>query len=379
MTVYLCTCGTSAAKNLPKEPRFDAFWVKSQGGIKPASQRIFESFESYRMNDEDALTRCLSAEIHSLARMKVGAADRVVLFTSETDDGQACAGALKMYLEHEITGIDCVLRVVEGLQVRDATRFRTQGVVNFVKMALQEIEGHGAAQCVFNPTGGFKSLVPYTVLLGMIKGVEARYIFEQSSELIALPSLPVEFARERLEPLQSLIERIERDSFIGQEDWERAVSYEDRRVYASLFEHAGDAVTLSPVGFLVLEELRQPRALVSFLSRKAIDDLIKVRTIEDCKPIVFLARVAKDRLQLESAKHEAFGNGLFWLKPGNHTRDRYLVSVEGWRLLIWRIVDHGEYDEMLDRHRKADQGKRITEDRRSAYEPFFRMDIHETE
>jgi putative CRISPR-associated protein (TIGR02619 family) len=379
MTVFLCTCGTSAAKNLPKPPPFDAAWVESQGGIKPAAQRIFESFERYRMNDEDALTRYLSAEVHSLTRMKVGAGDRVVLFSSETVDGQACAEALKTYLEREIPDIDCALRVVDGLQVRDAMRFRTQGVVDFVKKALQEIEGHGAAQCVFNPTGGFKSLVPYTVLLGMIKGVEARYIFEQSSELIALPNLPVEFARERLEPLQSLIERIERDSFISQEDWERAVSYEDRQAYTSLFERVNDSVTLSPVGFLVLEELRQPRALVPFLSRKAIDDLAKVRAIEGCKPLVFLSRVAKDRSQLESAKHEAFGNGLFWLKPGNHTRDRYLVSVEGWRLLVWRMTDHDEYDDMLDRQRKSDRGKGIMDDRRNTYEPFFRMDIHETE
>jgi len=379
MIVYLCTCGTSAAKNLPKQPRFDADWVEKQGGIKPASQRVFESFEQHPMSDEEALTRYLSAEIHSLARMKVGTADRVVLFSSETADGQACAEALKLYLEREIPGIDCAVRMVDGLQVRDATRFRAQGVVNFVKMALQEIEGHCAAQCMFNPTGGFKSLVPYTALLGMIKGVEARYIFEQSSELITLPSLPVEFARERLEPLQPLIERIERDSCVGRGEWERAVSFEDRQVYASLFEHIGQDVTLSPVGFLVLEELRQPRALVPFLSRKAIDDLGKVRAIEGCKPLAFLPRVAKDRPQLESARHEAFGQGLFWLKPGSHTRDRYLVSVEGWRLLVWRIVDHDEYDDMLERHRKSDQGKRITDDRRNAYEPFFRMDIHETE
>jgi len=139
MIVYLCTCGTSAAKNLPKQPRFDADWVEKQGGIKPASQRVFESFEQHPMSDEEALTRYLSAEIHSLARMKVGTADRVVLFSSETADGQACAEALKLYLEREIPGIDCAVRMVDGLQVRDATRFRAQGVVNFVKMALQEI------------------------------------------------------------------------------------------------------------------------------------------------------------------------------------------------------------------------------------------------
>lgn len=377
MTVYLCTCGTSAAKNLPREPRFDAAWVESQGGVTAGAKSLLDGFWQYPMEDEQALTRHLSAEIHSLARMGLSPGDRVVLFSSETLDGQACAEAVKLYLERQRPGIDCAVRVVEGLQVRDAARFRSRGVVNFVKSVLHEIESHGAPQCVFNPTGGFKSLVPYAVLVGMIKGVESRYIFEQSSELMVLPPLPVQFARERLEPIQALIERIERESYIARGEWESAIPYEERQAYIALFEHEGQEVTLSPVGWLILEALRQPRALVPFLSLKAIDDLTKVRAIEGCKPVAFLSRVAKDRQQLESAKHDSFSNGLFWLKPGNHTR--YLSSVEGWRLLVWRIVDHDDYDELLQSNRANDQGQRIVNERRSRYEPFFRLDLYETE
>lgn len=376
MTVFLCTCGTSAAKKITN-PRFNADWVINQGGVTAAAATLFETFKNYRITDENALTQHLSAEIHSLARMKLEGNDRVVLFSSETDDGQTCAEALKLYLKQEFPEINCVVSVIKGLQVRDANRFRTEGVVNFVKKVLQEIDGYGADHCILNPTGGFKSLVPYTVLIGMIKGVQARYIFEQSTELLTLPTFPVEFARERLEPLQPLIECIERESSISKNEWEQKISYNERHLYAPLFEIEDGQVTLSPVGFLILEELRQLRALVPFISLKAINDMQNIRDMTDCKPADFIQRVAMNRQQFDNAKHDSLTNGLVWLKPGAHTRDRYLVSIEGWRLLVWRIADHKEYEELLDRNRKSDVGKQIVEERRKSYAPFFRMESYE--
>lgn len=46
MPTYLCTCGTSAAKKLPREPRFDANWVKTQGGIDAAAAILYAASES---------------------------------------------------------------------------------------------------------------------------------------------------------------------------------------------------------------------------------------------------------------------------------------------------------------------------------------------
>ncbi|CAL1241058.1 hypothetical protein [Candidatus Methylocalor cossyra] len=43
MKVYLCTCGTSAAKNLPREPRFTARWVRDHGGVEAAAERVLGS------------------------------------------------------------------------------------------------------------------------------------------------------------------------------------------------------------------------------------------------------------------------------------------------------------------------------------------------
>ena len=376
MTTYLCTCGTSAAKNLPREPRFDAGWVQTEGGIAAAVGVIYQTFRTASLADEQALSRVLSAELHSLARMGVSDRDTVVLFSSETPDGQACAGAVKRYLDAVRPGIDCRIEVIAGLQVSDADRFRTAGVLNFTQAVLRELDRYGASQCVLNPTGGFKSLVPYTVLIGMLKGVPARYIFEQSSNLIALPMMPVEFARTRLEPLRPLLERIQRETAVPRADLEAILPFDERQALESLFEDLGQGqVTLSPVGFLIWEELERPSSLVPFLSRRALDDLLKVRAIEGCKPDDYLARVARVSGHLDAGRHDPWSNGLFWLKPGQHTRDRYLVSVEGWRLLVWRITDHyGEYEDQL---RDRTHGDRIAAVRRAQYEPFVRMDLYE--
>ena len=378
MTTYLCTCGTSAAKNLPREPRFDAAWVGANGGLDAATDIVFASFRSYAMHDEKALKRNLSAEIHSLARMGVGGRDSVVLFSSETPDGQVCARALDRYLTGEHPGLRCRVEVVSGLQVVDAAAFRTAGVLNFTKAVLHEIDANGAAQCILNPTGGFKSLVPYAVLIGMIKGVPAKYIFEQSSALISLPVMPVDFARERIEPVRPLLERIQSETVIPKADLDAVLSFAEGEFLSPLFEEIGEGqVTLSPVGFLIWEELERPSVLVPYLSRRALDDLISVRGIEGTKPVEYLTRVASDSEQLERGRHEVWTQGLFWLKPGQHTRDRYLVSVEAWRLLVWRILDHGEYDKMLDQARKSDVGVRVASERRDRYEPFVRMDLYE--
>ncbi len=378
MPIYLCTSGTSAAKKLPREPRFDEAWVSAQGGVETAASAIHETFCAASMEDDAALKRDLSAEIHGLARMGLTGTDTVVLFSSETLDGQACAGAVKHYLEKARPGLVCRIEVIAGLQVTDARAFRTAGVLNFTKAVLQEIERHGAAQCVLNPTGGFKSLVPYTVLIGMLKGVEAKYIFEQSSVLIPLPAMPVEFSRSRLEPLRPLLERIQNETAIPRAALDAAMPFEERRVLESLFEDLGKGqVTLSPVGFLIWEELARPSALVPFLSRRALDDLLKIRAIEGCKPDDYLTRVARMREHLETGRHDAWSNGLFWLKPGEHTRDRYLVSVEGWRLLVWRIVDHEDYDDMLTENHKHDAGARVVAERRAKYAPFARMELYE--
>jgi putative CRISPR-associated protein (TIGR02619 family) len=365
----VCSVGTSAGKGIGPPEKL-AEWVAHQGGVGPAAEVIFARFADVPPEGE-ALQKTLSAEIHSLVRIGISAADRVILLASETDDGQACVGAVERYLKRYYDGMLIEVESVKGLQVTDAQLFRREGVLNFVRYCLKAVSDFGAAQVILNPTGGFKALVPYTVLVGMLKRVPCRYIFEQSTQLLDLPPLPVAFDRAPFERYRSLIERIERDTGIPRTEWEREIHHDDRRLLEPMVELSGQEVTLSAVGLLLLDEVRTPTVLVPFLSRQAWTDCLdNLCRLKECDPFRFLHRAASDRTYLNTvAMHSNVGGGLRWLKPG-WTTDRYLVSVEDWRMLVWRAIREDEVG--------ADYPTRVTINQASGrhrYEPFTRMEF----
>lgn len=364
----VCSVGTSAAKGIcPPEQLAD--WVARQEGVRAAAETISARFADVRP-EGDALHKTLSAEIHSLVRIGVRASDRVILLASETQDGHACSLALQRYLERHYDGIITEVVAVKGLQVKNAELFRREGVVNFVRHCLKVVNDYGAAQVILNPTGGFKALVPYTVLVGMLKRVPCRYIFEQSTQLLDLPPLPVAFDRAPFEHYRNLIERIERKSAIPLTQWDDEVRHDDRPLLEAMIERHGQEVTLSAVGLLLLDEVRTPTTLVPFLSRQAwtdcLDNLCKLK---ECDPFRFLHRIAGDRNQFKLADHINAGGGLRWLKPGR-TTDRYLVSVEDWRMLVWRAIREDEVGSDYPDHVTINP---VSERRR--YEPFTRMEF----
>ncbi|MDZ4778775.1 MAG: putative CRISPR-associated protein [Planctomycetia bacterium] len=220
---FICSTGTSAAKLLVDvtgnrlPPGRLREWVTQQGGSDAAARQMLASFQEVEPSG-DGLHQQLSAEIHSLVRMNVSDDNRVLLLSSSTPEGLACALAVEGYLKRHWRGLEVVTEPVNGLQVDDAEQFRRVGVVEFTKRCLREINNYHApvsgqpANVVLNPTGGFKALVPYMVLIGMIKEVPCRYIFERSTTLLELPPLPVEFSRSRFEAFKSLFERLERES-----------------------------------------------------------------------------------------------------------------------------------------------------------------------
>lgn len=367
--IVICSVGTSAARNLGVKPAELINWVNQQKSVECAAEDVFNTF-SHLPPEGENLKNKLSAEIHSLFRIGINNQDKIILLASSTNDGYCCALAVEKYLKHYWKGIDVKTEKVIGLQVVNAELFRTKGVVEFVRLILREVDKYDASNIILNPTGGFKALVPYTVLLGMLKGIKCDYIFEQSTTLLELPPLPVEFRRSQFEAYRNLFEKIERETTISQEEWENSVPYLERTWFESLVEFFDGQVTLSAVGFLFLEEMRSPAVLVPFLSQKAIRDCFdNLMLLDDCDPFRYLSRVATSKEALKTAIHINNKNGLYWLKPGN-TTDRYLVSIEGWRLLVWRAIREDQEGANYPTIVKVNPN---TE--RNDYSPFMRMDF----
>ncbi len=364
----ICSVGTSAAKAICPAARLGA-WVNDQGGPGAAAAKILATFAD-QLPQGPALRDKLSAEIHSLASIGLTAADRVLLLASATADGYACALAVAAYLERHWPGVSVSAEQIAGLQVHDAAQFRREGVVHFTRRCLEEVNNYGAQNVTLNPTGGFKALVPYTVLIGMLKRVPCRYIFEQSNTLLELPPLPVDIDRGPFEAYRELFEKIEREAAVQATEWEAVVPYEERRVLEPLVEREGNWITLSGVGLLFLDEVRTPSECVPFLSQQAWDDCLNnLARLSNCDPFRFLRRVGNSGQAFRQAEHINQGNGLRWLKPGN-TTDRYLVSLEGWRLLVWRAIREDQEG--------ANYPQRVVVDPvrdRSRYAPFTRMEF----
>jgi putative CRISPR-associated protein (TIGR02619 family) len=365
----ICSVGTSAAKSLGVKPKDLIDWVNQQKSVESAAEEVFNTFREIHPEGEE-LKNKLSAEIHSIVRIGITNQDRIVLLASSTNDGYCCALAVEKYLKYHWNGIYVKTEKVSGLQISDAELFRKTGIVEFVRLILREVDNYDASNIILNPTGGFKALVPYTVLLGMLKGIKCGYIFEQSTTLLELPPLPLEFKRSQFQAYGDLFEKIERETEISKAEWEQRVPYAERKILEPLVEFSDRQVTISAVGFLFLDEMRKPSVVVPFLSQKAIRDCFdNLAQLDDCNPFRYLSRVATSKEALEVAKHINVGNGLYWLKPGN-TTDRYLVSVEDWRMLVWRAIREDQ-----EGSNYASTVRVNPENERRTYSPFMRMDF----
>lgn len=366
MRTFLCTVGTSSGRYFGLEKLTDD-WVSQQGGPRIATRQVLASLPA---PPEDL--RDLSAEIAPLVRNALCADDRVVLYCSDTEVGETLSLVLTELLATHYDGLEVVHRRVPGLQVQDERRFRQEGVVNFVKLLGADIDQFGQTTCILNPLGGYKALVPYSVLVAMVRRIPVQYIFEGTETLLTLPALPLDFPTSLMEALSAVFEMIERESSLSLTDFRKRLgkSPADEQL-AALFEIEGNDVTLSAVGYLLSQTLRENRPLVPYISRKAIDEICQLAAREDCRPFEFLNRVSQSAHYFESKRHGSLGDGLVWLKPGN-TTDRYLISVEqGWRLLVWRAVEHTEYDKLSDRPGLAATLRSSQAD----FEPFLRMEL----
>lgn len=90
--------------------------------------------------------------------------------------------------------------------------------------------------------------------------------------------------------------------------------------------------------------------------------------MDDCDPFRFLTRVATSLEALQQSEHIKTGQGLRWLKPGR-TTDRYLVSVEGWRLLVWRAIREDQTGKDYPQQIQVNP-----ERARRKYAPFMQME-----
>ena len=258
MKIFLCTAGTSIATNkginitdLENQP----LSKRDQYGIELLNLRQAVQEKFSRIDVQKELERT-SAEIKSLAKMGLERGDRVYLLVSDTLDGEACAALNKDYLEQ---GWDCevILQRIEGLQAVDGHVFRRQGLKNLLSSLIRLLDEHRYGDLRLNVTAGFKSMIPYVTLLGMLYDRPVMYIHEKSNEIFTLENIPITYDESIMLSVESKLIRIDEQSEISVGDWNEGVPFERRVKLSWLVEESNPGfVSISPVGFLFYEKFK---------------------------------------------------------------------------------------------------------------------------
>jgi putative CRISPR-associated protein (TIGR02619 family) len=202
-------------------------------------------------------------ELTSLAAIGIGPGDEVALFAGESAAGIFTARVVAQFIK-QVWHAFAEMEVITGLQVQDAALFRNVGVQRYAQSVIRWLTRPGIAHThdvILNASAGYKSLVPYTTLFGLIFGASVQYIFENSDTIITVPPLPITCNRELLAPVEPLLAKLDAETELPQQEVLNGLNGPDRDTLVPLLEMNNGKFTFSALGLAVYERFKSPPPL----------------------------------------------------------------------------------------------------------------------
>ncbi len=255
-TTYICTCGTSiiTKRNIDFEKIKGvslAKWKEYESDIDLIREQAISELDAISLPQDLNET---SAEIKSLYKMGLTCHDKIILISTYTIEGRLCAELVREFLISKglIAQENVQIEEIKGLQANDGKEFTHEGIKNLLSYLLK-YEGENI---VLNITGGYKSVVPYLALIGMLFNKPICYIHEDSEDIITLTHIPVLLNEEIILKVEDKLRLIEKETAISKEQWQKGIDYNDHRLDC-LIEEENGYVTLSGIGFLFWERFKR--------------------------------------------------------------------------------------------------------------------------
>lgn len=347
MRKIICTTGASIANGIDFTPEKTA--------PSELSRMIQERIKKMRIEHPESKDFCerVSAEMHSLMRLSVNADDEVYLLYTDTDEGNICTIELKKIIESEFQA-KCISRRIDKLQVKDAKKFRLTGIQNLFSAIDRICDGVEPEQVVLNVTGGFKAVVPYITLFGLLRHYRLVYIFERSKELLYLPPVPITYDYECLGQARTAIAKLEETGGMSRREFEQYIpagfSYHDRQWFDILVEEVDGLVAPSAFAMLLFggRDERQATVYLSPAAKKALDNS---ENVSKQQFLFMLSRVADPlwrQHKLHSLKTET--NRLECYKPGNTAERMFAYTIGKNKVIVCELTkDHEqEYTRVIN-------------------------------
>lgn len=360
--LVICSVGTSISNGCPSQKSFfikNLAWDDDSSCLKDEVQKSLDSQNFLSVPLPDAAQA--SAELNSLCKLGISNGDKIVLLASDNLQGRVCAEKIKecLYKRFDIeeTNIDIVR--IEGLQVHNEKILREIGLRNLVKALLNYLANENyrySWDIIINPTGGFKGIVPFLTIMGMLYGRRSVYVFEFSKQLINLPPLPFSFDLDIYNRVRDALRYLEDEVAVSEQAFfSRINDYvpEEHDLFSSFtepFDENGN-ITLSPLAYCLLK-IDSPEQSC-FVSSRVIDTLRSVNSTQREKIIRLIDNIACP-IWRNSHLHRYNTSDLLVIKQGN-TAERFAGFMkDGMFYVALAFPTHQEYDRDLGKFSISD-------------------------
>ena len=309
-----------------------------------------------------------SAESNSLHRMTIDPNAIVHLLHTDTQDGKVCAEALKDLLSGRLLKGKKLCKTIElyrvqGLQVDDRDKFRREGI-NSLFSALDKLYTEAGKlddrDIALNITGGFKAVVPYVTLFGLLYRIPVVYIFERSNALITLPPAAINFDFDRMAQAAEAIVLLEQEGAITRDRFFEHIdpnpTHWERDWFDALLEEEDGLVTLSAFGHLACRVVSQaPQTIL--MSSNAME-AYENATADVKRRFDEMLRKVANPLMREQKVHSFTGTDLSVYKPGN-TSERMAYFVANDEVHVCELYPtHAQYVRKLPGSNRIDYPSR---------------------
>lgn len=308
-------------------------------------------------SSDEELLRHASAELNhlvvSLRDQEPDRNDIIHLLATDTPDGVLAARILKDFCG-DYFGREVDIHIIEGLQVDDGELFRRKGLNNLIYAVFEALRHApaGSYRRIISPTGGFKGVVPYLTLIGMLeKDIEISYIYERSPNLIRLAGIPLRLDFESMEAAYQALCACQDDP-ISEDKLKEVLDWTNQPISVHPLWSLFDSVEVdgqyyyepSGLGRIVLEHFKDKVKTAVYLSRAAYDRYIAFDKNRKREYEEMFNRLPDE--EWRTGKRHGTLNGHTIIKPGN-TDERlfYFFSEQG--IIVSELALHrpdGKYD-----------------------------------
>ncbi|MGK0290452.1 MAG: putative CRISPR-associated protein (TIGR02619 family) [bacterium] len=359
--LVICTTGTSISNRCPAQRKM----FKQHNDWNDDGEELKKEIIEFLNKPENSLTkektrRTVCAEMNTLDRIGIKPSDRIILLASDTAQGRVCAEMIKKVVidAYNLSDEQVEVRRIEGLQVHNAKILREYGLKNLVKVALEYLADEQVRysyDIILNSTGGFKGIVPFLTILGMLYGRRTVYLFEFSDQLITLPPLPFSFDLQLYSRVKYALTYIDEEIAVPEQAFlSKVTNYttSERDLFMAFTEPFEDGlVTLSPLAYCLLSiDSDEEYCLVS----KQVNESLKKNKGLQSIAIKRLITNSKNPLWRSIHIHRWETTDLLIMKQAK-TAERIAGFLKNEKFHVTHIFsDHLEYERTLGKFSKKD-------------------------